>query len=185
MHHIAEYGIASHITYKEPATSKISTSTLINLIPSLFRPFTKSQTTSISTKTKEILPKDKIPLWISEIGKTYTKEKNPTSDFIEDIKDDFFSNRIFVFTPNGDVVDLPAGATPIDFAYAIHSDIGDHTFGARINKKLISLDTELKNGDIVEIETKRSAKPSQKWLDFVRTSLAKRRIKNTLENAQK
>src|SRR5690606_7277146 len=82
MHHIAEYGIASHITYKEPATSKISTSTLINLIPSLFRPFTKSQTTSISTKTKEILPKDKIPLWISEIGKTYTKEKNPTSDFI-------------------------------------------------------------------------------------------------------
>lgn len=185
MHHEAEYGIAAHITYKEPVSNKIGTSSLINLIPSLFRPFTKKQIESIDKNTKNALPKDKIPLWISEIGKTYTKEKNPTSDFIEDIKDDFFSNRIFVFTPNGDVVDLPAGATPIDFAYAIHSDIGDHTFGARVNKKLISLDTELKNGDIIEIETRRSAKPSQKWLDFVRTSLARRRIRNVLGIAKK
>ena len=185
MHHESEFGVAAHIAYKEPiASKKISTSSLINLIPSLFRPFSKNTNLNVINETKNTSHKDKIPLWISQIGQTYTKDKNPTSDFIEDIKDDFFSNRIFVFTPNGDVVDLPAGATPIDFAYAIHSDIGDHTFGARVNKKLIPLDAGLKNGDIVEIETRRSAKPSQKWLDFVRTSLAKRRVKYYLEDAK-
>jgi GTP pyrophosphokinase len=97
---------------------------------------------------------------------------------------DFFSNRIFVFTPTGDVVDLPVGATPIDFAYAIHSEVGDHTFGVKVNRKLVQLDTELKNGDIVEVETRKSAKPSPKWLNFTKTSVARRRIRSALSAEQ-
>jgi GTP diphosphokinase / guanosine-3',5'-bis(diphosphate) 3'-diphosphatase len=94
---------------------------------------------------------------------------------------DFFSNRIFVFTPVGDVVDLPVGATPIDFAYAIHSEVGDHTSGAKVNRKLVQLDTELRNGDIVDIETRRSSHPTKKWLAFCKTSLARRKIRAALE----
>jgi (p)ppGpp synthase/HD superfamily hydrolase len=96
------------------------------------------------------------------------------------MESDFFSNRIFVFTPIGDVVDLPVGATPIDFAYAIHSEVGDRTSAAKINKKMVQLDTELRNGDIVEIETRKNAHPSPKWLDFTKTSLARRRIRSAL-----
>jgi len=110
----------------------------------------------------------------------YTHEKASGNEFIEDMRNDFFSNRIFVFTPNGDVVDLPAKAGPIDFAYAIHSEVGNHISGAKVNQKLVSLDTELRNGDIVEIETKSSAKPSPKWIPMARTSIAKRRIKSAL-----
>ncbi len=100
---------------------------------------------------------------------------------MEDAQTDFFSNRIFVFTPVGDVVDLPVGATPVDFGYAIHSEVGDHIFGVKVNNKLVQLDKELKNGDIVEIETRKSSQPTAKWLTFVRTSLARRRIKAALE----
>ena len=184
MHHEAEFGIASHIAYKEPSMSveKAHTSPrFVSLIPSLFRPFSKQENTIDTSDIKSIEHRDKIPRWISQIGQTYNKEKSTTADFIEDTKKDFFSNRIFVFTPNGDVVDLPVGATPIDFAYAIHSEIGDHIAGAKVNKKLVQLETELKNGDIVEIETRKSAKPTKKWLDFAKTSLARRHIKTTLE----
>ena len=75
------------------------------------------------------------------------------------------------------------GATPIDFAYTIHSEIGDRTFGSVVNKKLVQLDTELRNGDIVEIQTRKTAKPSRKWLQFAKTSVARRRIKTALEEA--
>lgn len=184
MHHEAEFGIASHISYKEPTISsdKAHTSSrFISLIPSLFRPFSKQENVMDAKEVKLTEHRDKIPRWISQIGQTYTKEKSTTADFIEDLKKDFFSNRIFVFTPNGDVVDLPVGATPVDFAYAIHSEIGDHIAGAKVNKKLVQLETELKNGDIVEIETRKSAKPTKKWLTFAKTSLARRHIKTTLE----
>ena len=80
----------------------------------------------------------------------------------------------------GDVIDLPVGACPVDFAYAIHSEIGDHTSGAKVNNKLVGLDTPLRNGDIVEIVTKKSSHPTQKWLEFVKTSLAKRHIRVAL-----
>ena len=187
MHHEAEFGVASHITYKEPAITgeKTSSSKFMSLIPSLFRPFTWRNGAEDHAKTRATPHSDKIPRWISQIGQTYTKDKSSTDDFIEDIKSDFFSNRIFVFTPNGDVVDLPVGATPIDFAYAIHSEIGDHVSGAKINKKLVQLDTKLKNGDIVEIETKKSSHPTNKWLIFAQTSLARRHIKNYLEEQPK
>jgi GTP pyrophosphokinase len=101
------------------------------------------------------------------------------------MRKDFFQNRIFVFTPNGDVVDLPTGATPIDFAYAIHSEVGDHIAGVKVNNKLVQLDTELKNGDIVLIETKKSAHPSPKWVPIAQTSLAKRRIRAYLAETPK
>ncbi len=183
MHHEAEYGIASHIMYKRQLEKgRVETSSqrwFANLVPLLFRPFAWRQA-KLNTVTKDAPHVAKIPRWISEIGEMYTSEKSSGAEFIEDMRSDFFKHRIFVFTPTGDVVDLPVGAGPIDFAYAIHSEVGNHTFGAKVNSKLVGLDTELKNGDIVEIETRKTSHPSRKWLDFVKTSLAKRHIKSAL-----
>ncbi len=116
--------------------------------------------------------------WVKQISNLH--HQDPKGDYLEDLKTDFFEDRVFIFTPHGDVIDLPQHATPIDFAYAIHSDIGDHTFGAKVNQKMVSLDTELHNGDIVEIMTKKSAKPSTKWVEYARTTLAKRHIRSAL-----
>lgn len=184
MHEEAEFGVASHILYKQPEVAdKVERpSVFSSLIPSLFRPFRARTTTNNEIDIKKLEPHhQKIPRWISQIGQVYTETTHSTQNFVEDMESDFFSNRIFVFTPIGDVVDLPVGATPIDFAYAIHSEVGDHTASAKINKKMVQLDTELRNGDIVEIETRKSAKPSRKWLDYTRTSLARRRIRTALE----
>ena len=185
MHQEAEFGIASHLVYKDPTvlTGETATTTggrFANLIPSLFRPFTKRVVPAQSVDVKTPDHREKIPQWISQIGEVYTKDESSGSQFMSDMRQDFFMNRIFVFTPNGDVVDLPLGATPIDFAYAIHSEIGNHIAGAKVNRKLVQLETELKNGDIVEIDTKDSAKPSKKWLDIAKTSLAKRHIRSEL-----
>ena len=90
-----------------------------------------------------------------------------------------------MFTPKGDVIDLPADATPIDFAYAIHSAIGNTMGGVKVNGKLVALDTELQSGDIVEIIIKASARPSTKWIDMARTSLAKKHIRTALEGQGK
>ena len=97
---------------------------------------------------------------------------------VADIKRDFLSERIFVYTPKGDVIDLPKGASAIDFAYMIHSDIGNHMSGAKINGKLCSLTSILKGGEIVEVITSKNAKPNRKWLDFVKTTFARKHIKN-------
>ena len=184
MHHEAEFGIASHITYKSPSIPGSSQGWFGYLIPSLFRPF-RSATDPDSLITKDQPHHAKIPKWISQIGQMYSREQSSGSEFVEDMRKDFFTHRIFVFTPNGDVVDLPIGATPIDFAYAIHSEIGDRTAGAKVNNKLVQLDTELKNGDIIEIDTKKNSRPTKKWLDSVKTSLAKRRIRSALEQQNK
>ncbi|MFT7644780.1 MAG: guanosine-3',5'-bis(diphosphate) 3'-pyrophosphohydrolase [Candidatus Paceibacteria bacterium] len=187
MHQEAEFGITSHVFYKQPAITDTTKkpSMFSSLIPYLFQPFSKREV-DIKKEDKETVNTShpqKIPHWISLIGQTYNHDsKHLTSDFVADAESDFFSNRIFVFTPTGDVVDLPVGATTIDFAYAIHSEVGDHTFGSKVNRKMVQLNTELQNGDIVEIETRKSAKPSPKWLHFTKTSLARRRIKITLEN---
>jgi len=182
MHHEAEYGVASHMTYKEKDHAKSTNSSwFTNLAPSLFRPFAwRNKQTSDKKTSKEKDHREKIPTWISQIGKNYTQEMSTGDEFIDDMRKDFFHSRIFVFTPNGDVVDLPTGATPIDFAYAIHTEVGDHISGVRVNKKFVQLDTELQNGDIVEVETKKSAKPTRKWLEQTKTTLAKRRIKSAL-----
>lgn len=180
MHHESEYGVASHITYKQSQSGVSSggQSWFSYLIPSLFRPFSgRHRADEDGTITKDKPHKEKIPKWINEIGEMYTKEKATGQEFMDDMRKDFFTNRIFVFTPQGDVVDLPIGATPIDFAYAIHSEVGNHMAGAKVNSKLVGLDSELKNGDIVEIETRKGAHPTQKWVDAAKTSLARRRIR--------
>lgn len=189
MHHEAEYGVASHIIYKQQQDSKAkntNASWFSNLIPSLFRPFawkTPPQKTDLKI-TKDTPHREKIPQWIGQIGEMYTAEKTSGDEFMDDMRMDFFQYRIFVFTPNGDVVDLPTGATPIDFAYAIHSEVGDHIAGVKVNNKLVQLDTELKNGDIVHIETKKSSHPTQKWLHIAQTSVAKRHIRAYLAEAE-
>ena len=103
-----------------------------------------------------------------------------TEEFAQNMSADFFQRRLFVFTPKGDVVDLPIDSTPIDFAYAIHSDIGDHLASAKIGGKIVSLDKKLRNGDIVDVQTNKNAKPSAKWLEIVKTSMAKKHIKDAL-----
>lgn len=188
MHREAEYGVASHVMYKDAQLKKSGMygsngkSWFSSLIPSLFRPFmwrNRADNTNQELITQESHPKEKIPMWIQEIANAH-KSHDESKEFFDKLKDDFFSHRIFIFTPEGDVVDLPVGACPIDFAYAIHSDIGDHTSGAKVNKKLVGLDTELHNGDIVEITTSKSNRPTQKWLEYTKTSLAKRKVRAAL-----
>lgn len=118
--------------------------------------------------------------WIEELKNLNYNPKEPQK-FIEYLKTDFFNERIFIFTPKGDVIDLPENSSPIDFAYTIHSDIGNHIFGAKINGKMSQLNAALRNGDIVEIIKKKDAHPSSKWLEYVKTTVAKKHIKSYLE----
>ncbi|KKQ27150.1 MAG: (P)ppGpp synthetase I, SpoT/RelA [Candidatus Magasanikbacteria bacterium GW2011_GWC2_37_14] len=127
------------------------------------------------------LPKKEIR-WVKELADIQKNILNRLSD-LEEIKVDFLQSRIFVFTPKGDVIDLPEGATPIDFAYHIHTDVGDKCVGAMINDQLTSLDTELRNGDVVEIIIDKNRKgPAQDWLKFVKTNTAKSHVKNYIKN---
>ena len=104
--------------------------------------------------------------------------ESDATEFVEGIKLDIFQDQVFVFTPRGDVKDLPAGATPLDFAYRIHTDIGHRTIGAKVNNRLVPLDYRLKNGDIVEIvTTKGEHGPSRDWMNIVRTSHAREKIR--------
>lgn len=105
-------------------------------------------------------------------------------EFQEALKTDFFKDRVYVFTPENDIIDLPASATPVDFAYHIHSEIGDQCVGARVNGKMAPLDAELRSGDMVEIIIQKGKKPSEDWLRFVKTSLAKKQIRSAV-NAPK
>lgn len=183
MDHEAEYGIASHIIYKDEQSGQAmskSENWFAQLVPSLFKPFAWRSRPQAAEVTKDVPHKNKIPTWISQIGEMYGGEADG-SDFVANMRDDFFKHRIFVFTPIGDVVDLPVGASPIDFAYAIHSEVGDHMAAVKVNNKLVTLDTELRNGDIVEVETKKNAKPTRKWLEIAKTTLARRHIRNSLD----
>jgi len=122
--------------------------------------------------------------WVSQL-KDWQKEIQNPKEFLESLKIDFFKNRIFVFTPKGEVINLPEGATPVDFAYAVHTEIGNHCVGAKINGKLAPLSRVLKNGDLIEILVDKNKKPSLDWLGFVKTSLAKIRIKKSLRKESK
>ena len=108
----------------------------------------------------------------------WQREVSDATEFVEGIKLDIFRDQVFVFTPKGDIKDLPAGATPLDFAYRIHTDIGHRTIGAKVNNRLVPLDYRLKNGDIVEIVTTRGEHgPSRDWMRLVRTSHAREKIR--------
>jgi len=128
--------------------------------------------------TKEKTEWIKKLLDLHEVSSDYRK-------YLSEIKLDIFQNRIFVFTPKGDVIDLPENSTPVDFAYHIHSDIGDKCTGALINEEIASLDTPLRSGDVVEILINKSRKkPNGDWLNFVKTSIAKEKIKQSLKKDQ-
>jgi len=148
MHREAEYGIAAHVLYKELPHSKNSNWNVFK----------------------------KKPKWVSQLLELQ-KHNAGSKEFLETLKVDFFQDRVFAFTPQGDVIDLPEGSGVIDFAYAVHSDIGDHVSGVKVNDKFVSLDTIIKNNDIIEIETKKSSHPTAKWLAYTKTTLAKRHIR--------
>ncbi|MFZ3043604.1 MAG: HD domain-containing protein [Minisyncoccia bacterium] len=184
MHRHAQFGIASHMSYKQLGKgiakldkeaqksrfASLSFSWVRSLVPSLMK-ISKDETSSAGVT--------KVPPWLAELADAHTDIAG-SEEFVEGLKEDFFSHRVFVFTPKGDVIDLPAKSTPIDFAYAIHSDLGDHLQGVKVNGKLVSFETELGNGEVVEIIRRDSAHPSSKWLEFARTSLARRNIRAAL-----
>jgi GTP diphosphokinase / guanosine-3',5'-bis(diphosphate) 3'-diphosphatase len=184
MHHDAQFGIASHMSYKQLGKgverlgediqkskfSSLSFSWIRSLVPSLMK---------ISEKEKGAKDSMKVPPWLAELADAHTKVAG-SKEFVDGLKEDFFSHRVFVFTPSGDVIDLPAESTPIDFAYAIHSDLGNHLQGVKVNGKLVSFDTPLDNGAVVEIIRRDAAHPSSKWLDIAKTSLARRHIRAAL-----
>lgn len=178
MHERAQFGIASHMSYKALGTApksafqRLSLPWVRDLLPSLLN-FKKS---TVAPNKGVTTPK---PKWLTELSQAHADELG-TNEFVDGLQSDFFSHRVFVFTPTGDVIDLPIESTPADFAYAIHSDLGDHMNGARVNGKLVSFDTFLRNGDVVEIMKKESAHPTKKWLEYVKTSMARRHIRNTL-----
>ncbi|HEY4479702.1 MAG TPA: RelA/SpoT family protein [Candidatus Paceibacterota bacterium] len=177
MHKEAEYGIASHLSYKYKKGSDAGTlSWFRQLLPTM----TSFESTHPALHESSRKSNEAVPNWIRHLAETQD-QFSEHNEFMDNLKADFFELRVFAFTPKGDVVDLPIGASPIDFAYAIHSDLGNHISGAKVNGKLVTLDTQIQNGDIVEIQSKKSAHPTTKWLAFTKTSLAKKHLKAELE----
>ena len=162
MHEEAEYGIAAHWYYSENKNLKEY------IKERIFKQEAKR-------KPEEELKKELI--WVKQLQEWQKEKFSSPQEFIDTLKIDFLEDRIFVFTPNGDVIDLPEGATPIDFAYQIHSDIGDQCVGVKINGKLSPISESLQNGQLIEIMTQKNKKPNRDWLKFVKTSQAKSRIR--------
>src|SRR5207247_3182174 len=116
----------------------------------------------------------------------WQRDISDATEFVEGIKLDLFQDQVFVFTPKGDVKDLPAGAGPLDFAYRIHTDVGHRTIGSKVNNRLVPLDFRLHNGDIVEIITTKAAHgPSRDWLSIVRTHQAREKIRQWFKRQQR
>jgi GTP pyrophosphokinase len=123
--------------------------------------------------------------WLRQLM-DWQRDVSDATEFVEGVKLDIFQDQVFVFTPRGDIKDLPAGATPLDFAYRIHTDVGHKTIGAKVNNRLVPLDYRLKNGDIVEIVTTRAGHgPSRDWLNLVRTSHAREKIRQWFKRQER
>ncbi len=135
-------------------------------------------------KSKKYQSSKKIPGWFEEMVSNQKDMKN-TNEFFNNLSKDFFNYRILVFTPKGDIVNLPIDSSPIDFAYYVHSDLGDQLKAVEIDGEKSSLSAKLKNGNIVEIITSPSATPSSNWLNYVKTTLAKKKIRRFLEKQKK
>ncbi|MEM7484889.1 MAG: RelA/SpoT family protein [Bacteroidota bacterium] len=123
--------------------------------------------------------------WLNRLQEALETSNNNAVDFVEEFKLNLYSKEIFVFTPKGDLKSMPKGATPLDFAFHIHTEIGMKTRGARVNGKLVPLGSELHSGDQVEIITSESAKPNQSWLDYAHTARARSKIKSSLGEEKK
>ncbi|NEQ95532.1 MAG: bifunctional (p)ppGpp synthetase/guanosine-3',5'-bis(diphosphate) 3'-pyrophosphohydrolase [Cyanothece sp. SIO2G6] len=149
MHQVAEYGIAAHWKYKEGGGAFHA---------------------HLSTEDEKFT-------WLRQLLEWQTDLKD-AQEYLDNVKINLFEDEVFVFTPQGDVKGLARGATPVDFAYRIHTEVGNHCAGARINDRIVSLDTILKNGDIVEIITQKNAHPSLDWLNFVVSAGARNRIRH-------
>ncbi len=187
MHRHAEYGIASHLSYKDDSKkSKFKKNIPFSWIERLLPKSEKTQKTTVPTaeKPKKEPLSNSLPAWVKHLADDeLTSEES--EEFLENLRGDFLRHRMFVFTPKGDPIDLPLYSTSVDFAYAIHSEIGDHMFGAKVNGKLVSLDTPLINGDTIEIITKSSSKPSPKWLDYTHTAVARHHIRSSLSKSKR
>jgi GTP pyrophosphokinase len=122
--------------------------------------------------------------WLRELVEILQSESSDPKEFMNLLKIDLFSDEIFVFTPNGDLKQLPINSTPIDFAFHVHTEVGLHCLGAKINHSIVPLNTKLKNGDSIEIITSKTQKPSYGWLNFVVTTKARTHIKKVLINQQ-
>jgi len=184
MHREAQFGIASHFSYKEQGPEKkgaesTGMSWIRQFIPA--RLWMEGQGNTPAGEKKPSYTNSSTPEWLKHMGTVNDDGDTNPQAFLQDMKSDFFSHRVFVFTPRGDVIDLPLDSSPIDFAYAIHSDVGNHISGSKVNGKMASLSTLLKNGDIVEITTSDKARPNQKWISMAKTTLAKRQIRSYLQ----
>jgi RelA/SpoT family (p)ppGpp synthetase len=118
--------------------------------------------------------------WLANLAEL--QQSGTSEEFLESVKVDLFPDKIYVFTPKGDIMPLPKGSTTVDFAYAVHTDIGDRAVAAKINRQLVPLRTQLQNGQTVEIITSRGAKPNPNWLTFVRSAKARTAIRNHMKN---
>lgn len=157
MHKTAEYGIAAHWKYKEGDSAK------------------EDREQSFESKLA----------WLRDMLE-WQKETSDAEEFIEGFKIDLFADEVFVFTPKGVVINLPSGATPIDFAYRIHTDVGNRCVGAKVNGKIVPLDYKLKTGEIIEILTSKNAKgPNMDWLNIVKSNQAKSKIRQWFKKIKK
>ena len=160
MHQIAEEGVAAHWKYKERKLGSVDEDEHLD-------------------ELRKTVEKLLLPLVEDTDG------NEDSEDFIESLKLDLFPKDVYAFTPMGKIIQLPRGATPIDFAYAIHSEVGDACTGAKINSRIVPLKTELQNGDVVEILTTTGSKPSRDWLNYVITSKARNRIRHWISEQQR
>ena len=128
----------------------------------------------------DAMPQRKAREWLSKLAEL--QQSGTSEEFLESVKVDLFPDKIYVFTPKGDIMPLPKGATTVDFAYAVHTDIGNRTVAAKINRQLVPLRTPLQNGQTVEIVTARGAKPNPNWLTFVRSAKARTAIRHHMKN---
>ncbi|WP_080146392.1 RelA/SpoT family protein [Marinilactibacillus piezotolerans] len=156
MHEVAEYGVAAHWAYKEGVTEKVANDDLSEHIS-----------------------------WFRDILELQSESSN-ASDFMDSIKQDIFKDKVYVFSPKGDVMELPSGSSTLDFAFHVHTEVGNKSMGAKVNGKIVPLNYKLKTGDIVEMLTSSSSfGPSRDWLNYVNTSKAKNKIKRFFKTQEK